>query len=369
MKLFYKNIICLLAVTLVCSCSDMNELSDRYLDGGEIVYAAKVDYAIAYPGKNRLKVDLFIVSQRIETVRIYWNNYAEHKDVHVGYETGIFEETLDLPQGDYLFHLVTYDKDGNQSLPEELSGVVYGATYEDRLMNRPIRTLYVENGNLIVNWGVALNGTVGMDVNYTNSDNEEVTLRIDVDEENPSIIEKYAANLQYRTVYKPVEESIDEFYTAYTPVTVEYGKIDKTTMTVTTDSYEATGQLPYGGPECTIDDDEKSYWHTQHNGGMPGFPHWLAYDLGKEYNIGKVELTSRPDYLNADFTDFILQGSNDGVTWEDYGTFKQPDIAGPQAYYPDRPMNVRHIRIYMTSGPNPYSHLNEFSAYEKVGND
>ena len=71
------------------SCTDMNDLTDKYLDEGEIVYAAKVDSVGVRAGENRIQLDIYVKAQRVENLRVYWNNYEDSVDVEIGGKTGV----------------------------------------------------------------------------------------------------------------------------------------------------------------------------------------------------------------------------------------------------------------------------------------
>ncbi len=358
MKLIYKYIIFLTVIGFMNSCSDMNELSDRFLDEGEIVYAAKVSNAIAYPGKDRLKIELYIYSQRVEKVRVYWNNYADSVDVQTGGEIGVYETIVNLQQGSYLFHLVSLDKYGNKSLPVELSGEVFGEDYEENLVNRPIKSAYIDGTTLNVSWGTPRSGTIETEITYTNKNDEEITIIVPNTQEH-SEFENFAKDFKYRTVYQPNEYCIDKFYTNYNSVVVDQRKIDKSTITVTASSFES-GYAPGN----TIDDNPATFWQSK---SSANYPHSIAYKLDTRYDIAKIELTA--SNMANDFTEFILQGSTNGINWKDYGTFKFLDTNEPQVFYPDNIMNVRHIQIVMTKGTRNYTQFGEFTVYEQLSNE
>ena len=119
------------------SCTDMNDLTDKYLDEGEIVYAAKVDSVGVRAGENRIQLDIYVKAQRVENLRVYWNNYEDSVDVEIGGKTGVFPVILDdMPESGYLFQLVSFDKFGNRSLEYEATGSSYGENYKNGLSNR-----------------------------------------------------------------------------------------------------------------------------------------------------------------------------------------------------------------------------------------
>ena len=134
------------------SCTKMNDLTDRYLDEGEIAYAAKVDSVGVQAGENRIQLNLHIKAQRIDNVRIYWNNYVDSVDVEIGGRTGVFPVMLDdMPESGYLFQLVSFDKFGNRSLEYEATGSSYGENYKNGLSNRiyPLRYERRFDGDLL----------------------------------------------------------------------------------------------------------------------------------------------------------------------------------------------------------------------------
>ncbi len=351
----------ILLYLMLQSCSKMNDLHDQYLEEGEVIYAAKVDSVEAVPGKNRILLNSLIQSQRIETVRIFWNDYADSAGVQVSNQTGIFPKLLeDLEEKSYIFQLVSIDKFGNESLPFEVDGTVYGDNFQSSLSNRVMTKATVVNGEMTIDWSGAVDYGIFCTLAYQNQEGEQVTKEVPVSEPE-TILTDWGSDLTYNTAFVPEAGAIDTFYTDYkTPeVLLLYNKEE---WTVTTDSYEATGQLPDGAPEKTIDNDASTYWHTQHSGGMPGYPHWLAYDMKQQVEVSVVELTSRSDYLNADFTEFIVQRSADGINWDDCAEFGLEDVTGAQDFVLPNPVTTRYIRIYMTAGPNAYTHLAEFSA-------
>ncbi len=360
-----KNIIIISVIVLISvimqSCSDMNDLHEKYLAEGEIVYAAKVDSVGTATGKYRILLNFLIQSQRIETVRIFWNDYADSVDVQINNQTGNFTKLLeDMEEKTYIFQFVSIDQYGNKSLPFEAEGEVYGDNFQNSLTNRGITSAKVVNEELTIDWSGEVDYGLYCYLLYKNPEGEEVSRTVPMSG-TVTVLTDWGSDLRYNTAFIPEEGAIDTFYTEYKVPEVAF-MYDKEEWTVTSDSYEATGQLPNGAPEKTIDNDESTYWHTQHTGSMPGYPHWLAYDLKKELDVDFVGLTSRSDYLNADFTNFTVQKSSDGINWEDCQSFEQEDTAGEQIHVLSEPVKTRYIRIYMTKGPNSYTHLAEFSA-------
>jgi hypothetical protein len=278
MKLNNVYVICIvLLVFIIQSCSDMNDLHQRYLDAGEIIYAAKVDSVTSGGGRNRIQLEIFIASQRIETVRVFWNDYKDSVDVAIGGKTGIFKQIVDnLVEQSYVFDLVSLDKFGNKSLPFEALGRSYGTTYQNSLLNVSIvSSKWLQNDTLSVTWGAAdiSSGAIATDIMYMSTTGDSVKVRNLVS--NTDVVNKYpnyksGTNFYTRTIYRPDSAAIDSFYTDYGLVgevhpileiqngSFEYPQISGWSASVTIDNWVTSGNqvglesngCAYGPPDA-----------------------------------------------------------------------------------------------------------------------
>ncbi len=349
------------------SCKKMDDSYREYIVPGGLTYPGKAVSPMAYSGHNRVKISwLRGTDPTVVRAIVFWENYTDSVTVDIP-NTGDTISTIigNLQEQQYTFEIVTCNANGDRSVPSEVIGTSYGDDYQTSLLNRPI-TQAVNYGKdtAFVKWGAAniTEGAYATEISYTDISNQNRIKRFAISDTASFLSAINATDIQYRTIYLPDSTAIDTFYTAFDTYRVAT-KMNTANWTITADSYEPTGQLPNGPPEKVLDGDASTYWHTDHTTTKPGFPHWLAVDLKSPAVLAMVELTSRSNSLTADATDFIVQGSMDGNTWTDYGTFKQPDIAGPQASYISNPPTVRYVRIYMTKGPNYYTHLAELSLY------
>lgn len=221
MKFNYFYIICIVGIALfTLSCSKMNDLHQPYLDEGEIIYAAKVDSVAPYAGKNRIQLKLFILSQRIEAVRIFWNDYKDSSDVQVGNTTGSLIKILDknMAEKSYIFKLVSFDKFGNRSLPFEVTGSVYGDRFQSMLSNRIIKSqTKPDNGKVTITWLSTVDKGIRCDLNYTSTSGRVVTMKVPMTQTS-TVITDLASDLKYRTLFLPETTAIDTFYTDFKSV-------------------------------------------------------------------------------------------------------------------------------------------------------
>ncbi|HZL10675.1 MAG TPA: DUF4998 domain-containing protein [Prolixibacteraceae bacterium] len=218
--------IVLLAI-FVQSCTKMNDLHQPYLDEGEIIYAAKVDSVAAKAGKGRIELEMLITAQRIETVRIFWNDYTDSLDVAIDNQTGDVSKFIEnLPEKGYIFQFVSIDQFGNKSLPFEVTGSVYGDIFQTIITNRQIKSISeLVDGKITITWQSAVDNGVRCDLNYINAVGVEVTRKVPMTESTTTLTD-LASGLNYRTLFIPEPNAIDTFYTeTVTPTVISVTEI------------------------------------------------------------------------------------------------------------------------------------------------
>lgn len=211
----HKIIIAFIAIAAVIlgSCSGMDDLADKWYEQGEIIYGAKLDSALVYPGNNRLQLDLFVSAQHVKTAVIYWNNNQDSTAVDLGEEPGVYSVIIsDLPEQNYVFNIVDYDTWGNKSLALEVLGKTYGENYRSELGNQRYTSLSYssETHELRIVWATILDGMVGKKLTYTDVDGNVQTVDLDL-EESTTTISDVAGNVSYYCIFKPTDDAIDEF--------------------------------------------------------------------------------------------------------------------------------------------------------------
>ena len=217
MKFNSLYIICIaLTAFLTQSCNKMNDLHSPYLNEGEIIYAAKVDSVAPGAGKGRIQMEMFIISQRIETMRIYWNDYKDSLSVAISQKTGSWKTMLNnMAEKGYIFKYVSIDKYGHKSLPFEVTGNVYGDRFQAMLGNRVIssKTALV-SGKITITWSGAVDKGVRCDLVYKNLSGALVTVKVPMSQTS-TILTDMASDLKYQTLFLPETTAIDTFYTDF----------------------------------------------------------------------------------------------------------------------------------------------------------
>ncbi len=213
-----------LSALIINSCTSGDEYL-KFTEGGAISYTGKIDSLKLFPGRNRLEVQGLIISDpKVKELRIYWNNKKDSVVVPIARTSGIDEVSKiidNLAENIYNFEFRTFDAKGNSSIAVTASAEVYGDRYINSLINRPILNNLLIGSQLTVNY-INLNadsGALGTEIEYTDSSDQLKTIFTDISKTNVIINDfKSGSTYRYRTLYKPVPESIDTFYSVYKDV-------------------------------------------------------------------------------------------------------------------------------------------------------
>src|SRR5690606_24549100 len=114
--------------------------------------------------------------------RIFWNVFADSTEIPIEPSMDTVSCMIDnLPEGNYSFVIVTYDKAGNRSVPLEVFGNTYGEKYQARLLDRPVlASLQKKNMEMFIAWGIAdtAMGAFATDVKYVNLTGDTVHRKV-----------------------------------------------------------------------------------------------------------------------------------------------------------------------------------------------
>ncbi len=379
-KIVYIGFLCTFFLT---SCMQLEDAYDKYLVPGGYIYPQKPTNARACSGDARvvLKWDKGNDPSIAKAV-VSWNNGEGSQEFPINGNTENVElEVNNLQEKDYSFQIQTFDEEGNISIPVEVNSQAYGDLYKSSIYDRAITLAYINQDKLIVEWntGDISNGLQYTELRYKDAGGKDCVLKIDAESNGETIINDYLLGTPIitKSFYVPDTTCVDVFETVET-VTEPLNIIDRSDWTITASSYEPTGQTGYGGanPERVLDGliewapnanaDVPTYWHSQHTGSGSNFPHWLAVDMKKKINIKRVILQCRNDpYCTSgySFSNFTIQGSNDGTNWVDletYDVYSRTD-KNPQYYPVETKEYYSHFKIVMNTGYGQYADLCELA--------
>lgn len=127
----------------------------------------------------------------------------------------------------------------------------------------------------------------------------------------------------------------------------------------------STTEVGDGSLASVLDGDLTTFWHSQYSAPASSYPHWIQVDMLTLTNVTSISMAPRNNN-NTGFTKFNLKGSVDGTVWTDLLTAKimDPNLKALQNYELDAPTKVRFLKLEMTEGPQPYTHLAEFQVFK-----
>ena len=210
------------------SCDGMGSSYEEFIKDGPIVYIGKADSLKVFPGKYRAKLEWQMGNDpRGVKAVIYWRDRTESEEVPLDRTKKNFEYTLEgLEESTYVFEIVIYDANGNSSLASEVTGEVYGATYESYLYPRSCykysgKQVYIDK--TLNKWVVTLNAIrdetmINTEVVYVDGNGDEQVVSWSGMTEQTLVLENYVEGnmVKYRSCFRPSEEAIDVFWTDYT---------------------------------------------------------------------------------------------------------------------------------------------------------
>lgn len=130
-------------------------------------------------------------------------------------------------------------------------------------------------------------------------------------------------------------------------------------------SQEANGEGANNGRAIhSIDGDKTTFWHSQWQGGSPGPPHHIIYDMGEEKEVHGLSFLSRQSGDNGKPNLVTIETSTDNVTWTSGGNVELQNNNNLQRRFLSSFRQARYVKIIITSSFSAsHSHLAELYAF------
>jgi hypothetical protein len=203
-------------ISLLASCSGMNDNIREYLERGEIEYIGKADSVKAIGGKERIRISWQVSKDpRIESCIIYWNNKTDSAVFPVN-ESQIIGDSMsvyiNIPEGTYLFTLYQRGNGGERSIASEVSGIVYGNSYQENIRPRKIVNITYYTDSCEIIWIPAAEDMVKTVFTYEQRSGDVADITIPP-ENTETVIPNYKPGGIYfvTTFHIPEPEALDTF--------------------------------------------------------------------------------------------------------------------------------------------------------------
>ncbi len=301
-----KKIIYLFMIAFVVgsSCKEMDSTYKEFIVPNGLKYPQTPDSLKVYAGYNKLRLTwLAAKDPSIIRAEIYWNNYFDtlKADIPQGQDT-ISVDVDNLGEATYTFYVKTFDKDGNASIPSEVTGTSYGDNYVMSATDRTIASALRDANNYgTVTWNAKTTDLVYSEVRYTTSSGELKTMRIKAEESGlicPDI--KPGEHFEYRSVFLP-ENGIDsvarEWVTYEKPFLYKYPRTGWTAES--RNGNHNWGDGGGGQPALILDGNMATGWHSKV--GTP-LPQCVVVDMKQSLVVDNIIIyppgTASWRYLN-----------------------------------------------------------------------
>ena len=290
------------------SCENMMDYHKDFIKGGEIIYAPKVDSVIFSSGNRRIQFQYWLYdAPHVHSINVYWNNGKDSLEIPI--ERKIISESdilcdsgkvmiENLPEGSYTFYVKTIDSFGNSSLNVEGFANSYGTNYKTGLSDRRVKAVsqYTVNGDATIEWYLASEEMVSVEVTYTKKDGQKATVFLPAS--STSLLcpdAKTNSPFEYRTFFLPEPAAVDTFATNWV--------FNKAKFPFDRSDWEVVGvsdeKVSDGGGVKTILDGiihasgiPANYWHSQWGPVVP-LPHWAVIDMKSPKKIAMIDTYRR----------------------------------------------------------------------------
>lgn len=207
-------------------CEKMEDTYREFVEDGEIVYTAKADSIEVRGGHNRAEVSWLLLSDpKVSSYKLYWNSDQDSLE-------GTLTKTQDvdtvrvmlegMKEGTHYFKIYMYDNEGNRSIANEATGVVYGDRYIGSLLDRTFNDIRRLGDDIEVEWMPADETLVQVEVRYSDKEGNLIN-RIVPDSTEIDTLLNFPSNgvFEYRSAFVPDENALDTFYTDYLEVEID----------------------------------------------------------------------------------------------------------------------------------------------------
>lgn len=347
----------LLIVFIGCcfaACSKMDDSYKEYIEGGQIIYPGKADSARVLSGRNRLVLTWpASTDPKVTKAVIYWNNATDSIEIPVEKKSAqqptISVPFNNLPEGTYVFEIVTFDQKGNKSVRVEAIGRVYGDRYEQSLLSRPIDAATLSEDTLRINWGAPPDtSAIGSEVLYTDSEGVDKSLFVPKADVITQIINFAPGRLEHRTLYLPSRGAIDTFYTEYATQRVKGPPIAlrKQGWTATVSSFDDRSGANYRPGSNAIDENSATIWVSKTIAPYNVYPHTIEVDMGMIHeDLEGFAIITRVGDAAARPKTVELYTSIDGVEWVHHITTDLESVSEMQFIAFNEPVEARYFKM------------------------
>ncbi|HLZ87245.1 MAG TPA: DUF4959 domain-containing protein, partial [Puia sp.] len=189
-------------------------------------------------------------------------------------------------------------------------------------------------GSVQINWSNSTGKLVGMKIQYTDSTGttQVASASSSASRDSTSIsgLKAVPGNFTVTVLDAAGNSSVPVALSATPYAEVQFVK--QNWQVIDFDSQETSGEGPNNGfAKYAIDDNIKTYWHTEWQNAQPPYPHYITIDMGQPQVVSRIEIVNRQGHKDG-MTQIQLLGSSDNSNWTNIGTFPFQQINAGQFF-------------------------------------
>lgn len=305
MKKYISSLI--VACALLFSCDKMMDVHKPFIEGGEKVYALKLDNVNFYAGHNQVYFKFYMANTtNIKTVDIYWDN--DSLIIPMPAHGSSIVTVPATEEKSYSFQVRTTDIFGNHSLWSTGFANSYGDYFQASLVERSVKSFEViDNTDAEITWFPPASNLVRSEVRYTDEGGEERILNVPADQ-NVSLCPGLNTNqFEMRSFFLPEPDARDTFSIAWQQVTPVF-KLPTTRWSIKyCNSWHGMPSLTgsQNMPHFIFDGNFNTIWHSSYATYAAGSnpldpeitrdppPFTIVIDMGEPVEIAQVDVYRR----------------------------------------------------------------------------
>ncbi len=333
---------------------------------------ALVTDLMAYAGKNRAKVE-FRIPQDAVSGKIFYGKGKYNMFSVV--DTATVQNVIvpDLPEGEEILRLVTFNADGLVSDPKAVNVNVYGENYQSGLKSRQlINQSTISPTSIQLSFEAADEGEVAVRLVFTNTSGAKDSIMMS-NSQTSIIVNDINLNeaYYYYSVFKPESDAIDEFLATLVDVKeAAMLNFEKDKWIIAEFSDEEPGEDgQWALAHYIIDNNVATFWHSEINASSAQMPHWITVDMQAEKKFSGFNFIQTQEMGEQGLAKgFKFEISNDNSTWTNVMEGEFTTSRYIQNFTFAEPVIARYFKITILSGYNDvfWSQIAEIDLFNEV---
>ena len=155
-------------------------------------------------------------------------------------------------------------------------------------------------------------------------------------------------------------------------VSWKYEKLDQAPMkeSVQASSENTPEQWNEGPAKLAFDGNNSTAWHTHYTYSGHEIPHWIQWDLGDTYDVGRISYTRKSDGATGTWKNIKVEATEDGTTWKTVCEKELPETAKGETTNIDfEPVKAKSLKVTISdvyATGDKFASAGEINVYKAI---